>query len=222
MSNKMKTIWAAALIATAIGASARANEVIDGDFSASPSATPAWSHPNYTYQANGVPETTEYVVTNSTAFNPNFTTNVTGNNTSQFLAVNGATTAGQVAWEETLAVVPGATYLFSVDATSLYPTSPASLNVTFAPPGGSQDLANLTSSVPGWTTYGLTYTAGQNTTVTISIADSDLDASGNDFGLDNISFTQAGAVSVPLPASTYGGAALFGGLIIARQIGRRR
>jgi hypothetical protein len=221
--KKMKLYQIVAMLSVAAGGaqSFGASILANGDFeSGNTGFTSA-----YTYSpgaSGGLPEGTYDVRGDSQTWNPNFTNAVTPHSGNNMLVVNGANPALTV-WEQTVAVEPDTLYSFSLWATSLYSASPAGITVTFVPPGTTSAVNTLSTNVPDWTQYTFGWYSGTATTLTISITDTNTAPNGNDFALDDLSLqaVTGGATSVPLPASVYGGAALFAGMLVARRMTRR-
>jgi gliding motility-associated-like protein len=138
------------------------------------------------------PNTTEgeyFVGSNPQAWNTSLSscpdhTNGTGN----MMLVNGAPIADVNVWTETITVVPNTNYAFSTWIQALYPPNPAQLS--FSINGGT--LGSLiTASLPTctWNQFYTTWNSGNNTTATIAILNKNTFVQGNDFALDDISFS---------------------------------
>ena len=137
------------------------------------------------------PEGVYAVVPNPSIYHSNFNfspadhTTGTGN----FMAVNGARPDQNITivWRQIVNVIPNTVYTFSTWVTSIHPTAPANLNFSI---NGSTIGTNITAPTPGtWVQFYTTWNSGSNTTADIRIVDLTPDAGGNDFGLDDISFT---------------------------------
>ena len=102
--------------------------------------------------------------------------------------VNASTTLNTVVWSQTVDVLAGTNYALSAWVNSqCFGISPAVL--VFQVNGvqvGSPFVAPSTAF--NWVQYTGTWNSGASTTATIEIIDQNLDGSGNDFGLDDISF----------------------------------
>lgn len=104
------------------------------------------------------------------------------------LLVNGATTPNESVWCQTVAVQPGRDYAFSTWLQTLNAANPAVLQ--FSINGvllGASFEASQTPCV--WTEFYALWNSGTNTTAEICIVNQNVIASGNDFALDDISFT---------------------------------
>lgn len=164
------------------------------------------------------------IVTDSQYWHPLFTDfhdHTTG--TENMMIVNGSSTPDMTVWSENnLGVTPGGNYEFSFWAASAYPQSPATLDVT-AVVNGAQETFDLGSDAGVWHQFTMDFTA-TSSPMTISIVDTNLQLSGNDFALDDISLVQqpAGGPVVPLPASALSGSILLAGVAAANRIRRKR
>lgn len=178
------------------------NLIVNGDFSAG--NTGFSSSYNYAF-----PNTTEgeyFVGTNPSAWNGGLSactdhTSGAGN----MLLVNGSPIANVSIWCQTIPVSPNTDYLFSTWVTPAYPVnSPilqfsingVSIGSLFSPSGG----------VCTWEEFFATWNSGAATTANICIVNQNINVAGNDFALDDITFspicTQTGTVDVtisPLP-----------------------
>jgi len=181
--------------------------VINGDFSAGNTGfvTPATSGNQYTYVANGGgntelwPEGLYGIGTNANDYHSNFwgIDHTTG--TGKFMIVNGFPGAPQpIVWQQTIInLLPNTDYYFSAWAISLNSAgNDAQLRFSI---NGTQlgTIADLTT-IPGvsnssnsWHNEGRFYgvwNSGSNTSAILSIVDLQTAPSGNDFGIDDISF----------------------------------
>ncbi|MEM7312290.1 MAG: LamG-like jellyroll fold domain-containing protein [Planctomycetota bacterium] len=102
------------------------------------------------------------------------------------LAVNGSTTAGDIVWEQTVAVVPGETYDFAAAISSWFPAAPAAL--LFTVNGEDIGALNAPEAVGTWEQVFATWDSGNATSATIRIVNANLAFGGNDFALDEIYF----------------------------------
>ncbi|MEO7768413.1 MAG: hypothetical protein ABIS01_13370, partial [Ferruginibacter sp.] len=126
--------------------------------------------------------------------------------TGNFMLVNGSTAPigsparQRTIWQQTVTVVPNTNYYFSAYAMNLNPGSPALLQfeVNGVRIGSIADL-NIASkpsndasvNISNWVRFysNPTWNSGGLTTAVIRIINLNTDASGNDFGLDDISFS---------------------------------
>jgi hypothetical protein len=126
--------------------------------------------------------------------------------TGNFMIVNGSTTTigsparQRVIWQQTAAVQPNTSYYFSAQAMNLHPSSPAQLqfevngvlvgtiaDLNVAPKPNSDATVNISNWVRFYSNP--TWNSGAATTAVIRIINLNTEASGNDFGLDDISFS---------------------------------
>ncbi len=104
------------------------------------------------------------------------------------MVVNGATTSGVQVWCQTLSVTPNTTYLFKAWVASMTSTSPANLQLFInSNPYGAGFIASATPCL--WQRYCETWYSGSNTSVTLCLIDINTASGGNDFALDDISFS---------------------------------
>ncbi len=151
----------------------------------------------------------------------------------RFLAVNGSLVGGQKVFERTgIAVTPGLTYFFDSWLTAVFPgiSAPATADLQFsiqflngaAVPIGAPILGPVTSPiVPNvWVLNSLSGLAPAGAaTATITLRNSEATFTGNDFGVDYITFDTERQTPVPeLSTGISAGAfALVGGLIVLRR-----
>ncbi|MBX9852947.1 MAG: T9SS type A sorting domain-containing protein [Cytophagaceae bacterium] len=136
------------------------------------------------------------VVTNVvTQFHDGFT-NTPNDNTpgpgNHFMAVDGACNVGQKVWSQTVTVFPSTNYYFTMWFTSLFPSNPALLqfDINGINVGLQQQLPAVANGV--WQQYTFTWASGATSgPVTISIENMTVTgcSNGNDFAIDDISFT---------------------------------
>jgi hypothetical protein len=142
------------------------------------------------------PEGSYDVVTNphnSHPLAPSYGDHTTG--TGKMLAFNGATTPGVVAWTETVVVQRSTTYSFAGWISSWSAGGPsAALNIYVNSVLLEQADVPPTSGV--WESFSGAWNSGTDPTATLAFADTRLDATGNDFALDDLSF-----IAIPEPTS---------------------
>lgn len=144
---------------------------------------------SYNYNSsNGWGDGTYFVGSSATAWHPGFApcadhTSGSGN----MMMVNGATTPNVPVYCTTVPVQPNTNYAFSTWLTTFI-NPPALLqfsingNLLGAPFSGSSTLCQ-------WNNFCTIWNSGNNTTATICIVNQNTVAGGNDFALDDISFT---------------------------------
>ena len=103
------------------------------------------------------------------------------------LAVNGATTANENIWCQTVAVQPNTTYEFSAWLASFISENPAILQFSI-----NGDLIGNPLNAPVetciWEQFFSVWESDANTSAEICITNQNTQGSGNDFGIDDISF----------------------------------
>lgn len=108
---------------------------------------------------------------------------------SMFIA-NGANTVGTVVWEQTIAVSANTDYLFSAWFMSVVAGSPAQFSMVINGVNVG-DLFQIDPALCNWQNFFANYNSGTNTSITISIINNNTDGSGNDFAIDDITFSPA-------------------------------
>jgi hypothetical protein len=144
---------------------------------------------NYQYTTtNLVPEGTYAVVTNPTPLHPAFLGSDHTSGSTNFMAINGSINPGFRVWCQTVSVIPNTDYNFSTWISTLVVSSPAELEFSI-----DGQLLGTPITAPNalntWTQFFATWNSGSATTVEICIVNANTTAGGNDFGLDDISFT---------------------------------
>jgi len=223
------------LLAAALLASTPAfavNLIVNGDFEAGNTGFTS----DYTYAPStpnaGNPESTYLIDTNAANVHPawfSFADHTSGSG--NYLIENGATStvdgANKIAWQQTITAASNTAYVFEAFASNLccnasFSGVPAPSNLTFTIFDGTTltTLGTFTTDAahPGvWTGLSNSFTTGTNTVLTLRIVNSNLAASGNDFGIDDISFSTTS--TVPEPASW---ALLISGFAMIGVAARRR
>lgn len=104
------------------------------------------------------------------------------------MMVNGSPTPDVKVWTQTVPVIPNTNYAFSTWIQSLWPPNPAQLQFSI----NDNDLGPLITPNPtpcNWIQFYTTWNSGNSTTATISIVNKNTFVQGNDFALDDISFS---------------------------------
>ena len=121
--------------------------------------------------------------------------------TGNMMIVNGNISGGTAFWTETISVSANTNYIFSLWAASVYPPgaaaiAPATLIISLD--GATPIIFNLSTinTVGTWEQFSTMWNSGAGTTAVLSLYDSNLTVSGNDFALDDISNT-----AVPEPTT---------------------
>jgi hypothetical protein len=110
--------------------------------------------------------------------------------------VNGSATAGVTVREQSVAVTPGADYTLSYWISSWHNNVPAQLESFINGVSLGTDIGPLT--IGQWVQVSHVWNAGANSLATIRFVDNELAYSGNDFAIDDISFT---GPSIPAPGA---------------------
>lgn len=161
------------------------NLIANGDFEAGFSGFSS----GYTFVTDGpgngemIPANTFGVDVNVSAYHPS----ITGvGRSGKFLMVNGNTGSIKTAWSQNVNVVAGKTYNFSAFAQRLAGGNQAILRFSV----GTELLTTYSPAAAGWNEVTGVYVAPSTGSITLSIVNANLAASSNDFGIDDISFTQ--------------------------------
>ena len=145
---------------------------------------------NYTYMFPNSSEGQYYIGANPSSFNGLFSScsDHTGGTNGNMMIVNGSGIPSRNVWCQTISITANTDYDFSTWATSLYSESPAILQFSI----NGQVLGspfNLSSSTCIWSHFFATWNSGSNTTANICIVNQNTALGGNDFALDDISFS---------------------------------
>ena len=111
------------------------------------------------------------------------------NGNGQMLLVNGAPAAGVQVWSQAVSIKPNTDYAFSAWLQSMWSPNPANLQLFI---NGVPLAGAFTASVPpcNWTQFYSIWNSGANSSVILSIVDMNTEIVGNDFALDDISFSE--------------------------------
>ncbi len=243
------TIGASLLTLGLIGATSSQALVVIEDFEAAgngePSGVSTFTHAGYTYinapfsPVQNAPnslwaEGTIAETSSSSAVHSLWSPNVSAFQGRMFLAVNGATAPGATVFQRALIpVVGGLNYFFDANLTALFPgvnagaTADLQFTVQYFAAGNVASGAPIvggvfTPTVVGaWIPTSLGALAPSNAvTATITLRNSEVAPSGNDFGVDYISFdTERQIPGVPEVSTgiSAGVFALVGGLVVLRR-----
>jgi gliding motility-associated-like protein len=114
---------------------------------------------------------------------------------------DGSTIIGDKVWGQNIAVKPGVTYDFNYflrTITSTDPSHPAKIQLKINGVVINNTAASAidvapTTTAGGWLSFNHTWTAGSGVTIaTVELYDTEISGSGNDFGLDDITFIPQG------------------------------
>ncbi|MEI6411622.1 MAG: hypothetical protein WCR52_19690, partial [Bacteroidota bacterium] len=118
------------------------------------------------------------------------------------MLLNGATTANQNAWCQTIPVTPNTEYAFSVWVASVDPNGPC--NIQFNINGSSVGSGNVALNTPCvWKNFFVLWNSGAATTATICIRDINIQMPGNDFAIDDIVFSPTCVVTDSVTVTPY-------------------
>jgi hypothetical protein len=114
--------------------------------------------------------------------------NIVGRNDDKYMAINGSTVIGQKIWSQTVEVVPNNNYSFSAWITSINAGNPSLLRFLI---NGIEIGPQISapSALYTWKQFYTVWNSGSATTAEITIINDNSIANGNDFGLDDISFS---------------------------------
>ena len=113
-----------------------------------------------------------------------------GENDDYYMAINGSSTQGQIVWQQTVEVLPNTSYNFTTWISSINLGNLSRLRFKI----NSDVLGNqivAPNALNTWNQFFTTWNSGSSTVATISIINDNLALGGNDFGLDDISFSVA-------------------------------
>lgn len=150
----------------------------------------------YSYSSDLYPESTYNVGPNAANFHPDFLGTGHGG-TGNFMVVNGATTPNTNVWTEQITVVPNTYYAFSTWVCTVSAAGDeARLQFSI---NGHQigDVFSAPSYTGEWLQFYELWYSGNSTSATITILNQNTMGSGNDFGLDDISFCELVLVGAP-------------------------
>lgn len=157
----------------------------------------------YTYSTNLYPESTYGVGSNAGDFHPDFVGTGHGG-TGNFMVINGATSPNTNIWTEQITVSPDTYYAFSTWVCTVSPAGDAA-RLQFSI-NGSQlgEVFSAPSYTGEWLQFYELWYSGTSTSATITILNQNTVGSGNDFGLDDISFCELVLLGAPECTITVG------------------
>jgi gliding motility-associated-like protein len=157
------------------------NLVTNGDFSSGNTNF----NSSYNYSTNNLYPEGVYTVTT----NPNFVHNgFTGSGEGNFMVVNGSTSPGTQVWCQDIEVQSQSNYDFSSEVTTVAGGNEALLQFSINGEVIGTPFS-APSSIGGWDTFNAMWNSGINTVAEICIINQNIGGGGNDFGLDEITFT---------------------------------
>ena len=157
------------------------NLVTNGDFSSGNTNF----NSSYNYSTNNLYPEGVYTVTT----NPNFVHNgFTGSGDGNFMVVNGSTSPGTQVWCQDIEVQTQSNYDFSSEVTTVAGGNEALLQFSINGEVIGTPFS-APSSIGSWDTFNAIWYSGINTVAEICIINQNIGGGGNDFGLDEITFT---------------------------------
>jgi hypothetical protein len=134
------------------------------------------------------------------------------------MVVNGSTSNTDVVWSQTVTVTPFEDFKLSFWIASVFASNPGEIGIEINDVSlGSAPAPNATAQ---WVMGMASWSSNAATSAKIELIDLGTAAFGNDYALDDISFTQTSSAVVPLPAALPLLASGLAGLAVAAR--RRR
>lgn len=111
------------------------------------------------------------------------------NSNGKMLLVNGSPTSGTEVWSQTVSIKTNTDYAFSAWVQAIWAPNPANLQLFV---NGIPIGAPFTAGLPpcNWSQFYSVWNSGANTSATLSIVDLNTSIAGNDFAIDDISFSE--------------------------------
>ena len=151
---------------------------------------------DYTFSDNVYPESTYAVGANAHDFHPDFIGTGHGG-TGNFMIVNGSTTPNTNVWTEQITVNPDTYYAFSTWVCTVSAAGDVA-RLQFSINGNQLGEVFSAPSYTGeWLQFYELWYSDNTTAATITILNQNTSGSGNDFGLDDISFCELVLVGEP-------------------------
>lgn len=150
----------------------------------------------YYYYDNLYGEGTYFVGADAQNYHPDFHGTAHGG-TGNFMIINGSTSSNTNVWTQQINVTPNTDYAFSTWVCTVSSAGNAAL-LQFAINGNQLgDVFSAPQSTNEWLRFYELWNSGNSTTATITILNQNTVGSGNDFGLDDISFCELVLVGAP-------------------------
>ena len=157
---------------------------------------------SYTYTNDLMPEGTYYVGADANDYHTDF--HGTAHDGNNFMIINGATTPGTNVWTEQITVSPNTYYAFSTWVCTVSPAGNVAL-LQFSINGNQiGSIFSAPATTYQWLQFYELWYSGNNTSATITILNQNTVGSGNDFGLDDVSFRELVLVGAPTCTVTVG------------------
>ena len=174
------------------------NQVVNGDFEAGNTGFTS----NYTFMSNSITGYGQYTINTDGQIVWGTGGHIYGyGGSGYFMSVDGATSPNSVVWQQTVSVIPNTHYAFSAQVVSMlnsYQQNAQALlqfcinGTTVGPIFHAPDVLNT------WVQYYELWYSGNATSATLTILNQNTNGTGNDFGLDNISFYNLDSCSVSM------------------------
>ena len=168
------------------------NLVVNGNFQGGNSSFTS----AYNYNTVNIYTAGDYQVTDNAAkAHKDFTSCPDHSGTGNMMVANGTSTLNQKLWCQNVSVYPNTNYTMGVWLSSATSTYPAIMQFTFngVAPGTS---FKATPTVCSWNNFKQNWNSGVSTSVEICIINKNNSLDGNDFMLDDVSFTRKDTVKV--------------------------
>ena len=208
----MKTaIVLATLIATGATTASAASLLANGDFESGDTGFSS----DYLATPSNTNAAQYAITTDPNIWNGSFSSfadHTTG--TGNMMAVNGGTSAGAVVWSETVDIMANTEYSFTGWIADLFS---GDSSVSLVINGATLGLITAPTTVRVWEDFAFCWFSGANTSVTISLLQASTGFVGNDYALDDLSFSAKGISPIPLPAGLPLLMAGLGGLALLRR-----
>lgn len=150
----------------------------------------------YIYTNDLMPEGTYCVGSNAQTFHSDFVGTGHGGS-GNFMVINGSTTPNTNVWTEQITVNPNTYYSFSTWVCTVSPAGDVA-RLQFSINGNQLgDVFSAPDYTGQWLQFYELWYSGNNTAATITILNQNTSGSGNDFGLDDISFCEIVLVGDP-------------------------
>jgi gliding motility-associated-like protein len=130
------------------------------------------------------------ITNNASSWYPNYSACVDhtlGNGIGKMMVLDGATNGTSPFWEQTIAVEKNKNYVFTYFAQSLTNTNPAEIQAVFN--GVTMGIDTLQLITCDWVSTSYNWFSGNDSSITIVLTDLNNSAIGNDFALDDLSFS---------------------------------
>ena len=164
------------------------NLIFNGNFSLGNSGF----NTNYQFLATTTPagaQKTYGISTNAQLWFPAFSSCTDHTGGGNMMVVDGSTQnlGTDKVWAQTISVVPGQTYTFKYWLQTVAMPNPAIIDVVIN--GTVIGTATAATTACGWTEYSYTWPSGTATLADISLINRNVNGTGNDFAIDDLSFT---------------------------------